>query len=107
MPQSTVRPAPSSDHIYTEECGRFDECAAYTGAYGGHVLQIEYPDSLAQAGMSFAQVRADQARGALRILRDRELDAAGARAPLRELLSHIGRPVPGVGGAGTDTVEAR
>lgn len=68
------------DFAVTEECAAFDECAAYTEVYGDHVLQIEYPDSLAEAGLEFSEV-CDQAAGAdrapLTILRDRDLFAAG------------------------------
>jgi hypothetical protein len=65
------------DFAVTEECGRFDECAAYTGVYGDHVLQIEYPDSLEEAGMSFDDVCALPERAPLTILRDRDLVAQG------------------------------
>ncbi|WP_152354497.1 endo alpha-1,4 polygalactosaminidase [Brachybacterium subflavum] len=65
------------DFAVTEECGRFDECAAYTGVYGDHVLQIEYPDSLEEAGMSFDDVCALPERASLTILRDRDLVAQG------------------------------
>lgn len=65
------------DLAVTEECGRYDECSAYTDVYGEHVLQIEYPDSLAEAGMSFAEVCADPDRAPLTILRDVELVASG------------------------------
>ncbi|MEZ4402514.1 MAG: endo alpha-1,4 polygalactosaminidase [Kofleriaceae bacterium] len=31
-----------TDFVVTEECSRFQECDVYTGAYGDHVLAIEY-----------------------------------------------------------------
>ncbi|WP_422114787.1 endo alpha-1,4 polygalactosaminidase [Brachybacterium sp. UNK5269] len=65
------------DFAITEECGAYDECAAFTDVYGQHVLQIEYPDSLAAAGRSFAQVCALPDRAPLTILRDRALVAEG------------------------------
>lgn len=65
------------DLAVTEECGRYDECSAHTDVYGEHVLQIEYPPSLAEAGMSFAEVCADPDRAPLTILRDVELVASG------------------------------
>ncbi len=61
------------DFAVVEECGAYDECAAYTDVYGPHVLQIEYPDSLADAGVTFADVCALPDRAPLTILRDREL----------------------------------
>nr|WP_246322145.1 endo alpha-1,4 polygalactosaminidase [Nocardioides panzhihuensis] len=61
------------DFAVVEECGAYSECAAYTDVYGGHVLQIEYPDSLAEADLSFTDVCADPARAPLTILRDRDL----------------------------------
>ncbi|WP_256206665.1 endo alpha-1,4 polygalactosaminidase [Nocardioides luteus] len=61
------------DFAVVEECGTYSECAAYTDVYGPHVLQIEYPDSLAEASLSFADVCADPDRSPLTILRDRDL----------------------------------
>ncbi|MFE3997698.1 endo alpha-1,4 polygalactosaminidase [Nocardioides sp. YIM B13467] len=61
------------DFAVVEECGAYSECAAYTDVYGSHVLQIEYPDSLAEADLPFADVCADPARAPLTILRDRDL----------------------------------
>ena len=68
------------DFAVVEECGVYSECAAYTDVYGPHVLQIEYPDSLAEADMSFADVCADPARAPLTILRDRDLVAPSSDA---------------------------
>lgn len=61
------------DFAVVEECGAYAECAAYTDVYGPHVLQIEYPDSLAEAGHSFDAVCTDPHRAPLTILRDRDL----------------------------------
>lgn len=61
------------DFAVVEECGAYSECAAYTDIYGPHVLQIEYPDSLVDAGLSFEAVCADPTRAPLTILRDRDL----------------------------------
>lgn len=72
------------DLAVTEECGRYDECSAYTDVYGEHVLQIEYRDSLEEAGMSFADVCADPDRAPLTILRDVELVASGEPGYLYE-----------------------
>lgn len=66
------------DFAITEECGRYDECAAFTDVYGEHVLQIEYPDSLVEAGLTFEEVCASPDRAPLTILRDRDLVAADA-----------------------------
>ncbi|EFG46474.1 hypothetical protein HMPREF0183_2196 [Brevibacterium mcbrellneri ATCC 49030] len=67
------------DFAVTEECGSYDECDAYTSVYGPHVLEIEYPDSLEEAGMTFADVCALPDRAPLTILRDRALVARGAK----------------------------
>lgn len=61
------------DFAVVEECGAYAECTAYTDVYGPHVLQIEYPDSLAEAGVTFATVCADPDRAPLTLLRDRDL----------------------------------
>ena len=63
------------DFAVTEECAVWDECAAYTDAYGDHVLQVEYPDALADAGLTFADVCARDDRAPLTIVRDRDLVA--------------------------------
>lgn len=65
------------DFAVTEECAVWDECAAYTDVYGDHVLQIEYPDALADAGMTFDDVCALDDRAPLTILRDRDLVPTG------------------------------
>ena len=65
------------DFAVTEECGAWDECAAYTEVYGDHVLQIEYPDSLADRSATFEEVCGQPDRSPLTILRDRDLVAAG------------------------------
>ncbi|MFJ2759308.1 endo alpha-1,4 polygalactosaminidase [Nocardioides sp. NPDC087217] len=61
--------------VVVEECGAYAECAAYTDVYGSRVLQIEYPDSLAETDLTFAGVCADPARAPLTLLRDRDLVA--------------------------------
>ena len=63
------------DFAVTEECAAYDECAAYTGPYGPHVLQIEYVDNLPAP---FAAVCAAPDRAPLTILRDRDLVPPGA-----------------------------
>ncbi|MCK9794330.1 endo alpha-1,4 polygalactosaminidase [Isoptericola sp. 4D.3] len=65
------------DLAVTEECAAWDECDAYTDVYGDHVLQVEYLDSLADAGLTFDDVCARDDRAPLTILRDRDLVAAG------------------------------
>lgn len=65
------------DFAITEECGVWEECAAYTGVYGDHVLQIEYPEALKEAEMTFGDVCELTDRAPLTILRDVELVAAG------------------------------
>lgn len=67
------------DFAVAEECVAFDECAAYTEIYGDRVLGIEYPDTLAEAGLDFADACTVRDRPPLMILRDRDLVAAGDR----------------------------
>ncbi|WP_426309990.1 endo alpha-1,4 polygalactosaminidase [Cellulosimicrobium sp. E-16] len=61
------------DFAVTEECAVFDECSAYTDAYGDHVLQVEYPDALDDAGLTFDDVCALDDPAPLTVLRDRDL----------------------------------
>lgn len=65
------------DLAVTEECAAWDECAAYTAVYGERVLQVEYPDALEEAGLTFDDVCALDDRAPLTALRDRDLVAAG------------------------------
>lgn len=74
---STAHDELGFDFAVTEECAAFGECARYAAVYGAHVLQIEYPDALADAAIDFAAVCADPARAPLTILRDRALVSAG------------------------------
>ncbi|MDQ8047364.1 MAG: endo alpha-1,4 polygalactosaminidase, partial [Patulibacter sp.] len=53
-----------------EECVEYQECSAYTKAYGGHVIDVEYSDN---TGRSWSSVCADDDRPAMTILRDRDL----------------------------------
>ncbi|MFD6176379.1 MULTISPECIES: endo alpha-1,4 polygalactosaminidase [unclassified Isoptericola] len=66
------------DLAVTEECAVWSECAAYTDVYGDHVLQVEYPDALEAAGLTFDEVCTLEDRAPLTVLRDRDLVAAGA-----------------------------
>nr|WP_221208579.1 endo alpha-1,4 polygalactosaminidase [Nocardioides albus] len=63
------------DFAVVEECAAYSECATYTDVYGDHVLQIEYPDTLGETGISFANVCDTPDRAPLTILRDRDLVA--------------------------------
>ncbi|MEU0312587.1 endo alpha-1,4 polygalactosaminidase [Nocardioides sp. NPDC006273] len=72
------------DFAVVEECGAYSECAAYTDVYGDHVLQIEYPDSLTDADIAFADVCIDPERAPLTILRDRDLVGQDDPAYLHE-----------------------
>lgn len=67
--------APLFDFAIVEECAVFDECQDFAAAYGDHVLQVEYPDALDEAGISFAEVCAAPDLAPLTILRDRDLTA--------------------------------
>ncbi|TQL66220.1 endo-alpha-1,4-polygalactosaminidase (GH114 family) [Nocardioides albertanoniae] len=68
------------DFAVVEECGAYAECSSFTDVYGSHVLQVEYPDSLDDAGLSFSDVCADPARAPLTVLRDRDLVGQGDAA---------------------------
>ncbi len=63
-----------TDFVVSEECNRYDECDVYIGAYGTHVLMIEYRMQDFTAGCS--------AYGSAYsiVLRDRNLVPAGAGA---------------------------
>lgn len=67
----------SFDFAVTEECVAFDECDRFTSVYGDRVLAIEYPDTLVEAGLDFADACTVPDRPPLMILRDRDLVAAG------------------------------
>ncbi|MFV0375479.1 endo alpha-1,4 polygalactosaminidase [Microbacterium sp.] len=58
------------DFVVAEECGAYDECSAYTDAYGAAVLAIEYTDNLPRP---FAALCADPAQPPTTTLRDRDL----------------------------------
>ncbi|MCU4297239.1 hypothetical protein D3I60_09115 [Brevibacterium permense] len=64
------------DFAVTEECAVYDECDRFTSVYGDRVLAIEYPDTLAEAGLDFADACTVPDRPPLMILRDRDLVAA-------------------------------
>ncbi|MFV0532376.1 MAG: endo alpha-1,4 polygalactosaminidase [Cumulibacter sp.] len=66
------------DFATTEECAVFAECGLYAAAYGPHVLQIEYSDTLEEAGIDFSDVCALTDRSPLTILRDGDLVPRGA-----------------------------
>ena len=68
------------DFAVVEECGAYAECSSFTDVYGSHVLQVEYPDSLTEASLSFSDVCADPARAPLTIIRDRDLVGQGDAA---------------------------
>ena len=65
------------DFAVAEECAVWDECGAYRDVYGEHVLQIEYPDALFEAGLTFDNACDAGDRAPLTIQRDRDLVAAG------------------------------
>lgn len=75
---ATARDRLGFDFAVTEECAVWDECAAYTDVYGAHVLQVEYPEALTGAGLTFVDVCARPDRAPLTVLRDRDLVPAGA-----------------------------
>ncbi|WP_335938873.1 endo alpha-1,4 polygalactosaminidase [Streptomyces sp. PTD5-9] len=58
------------DFVVAEECVEYQECDAYTKAYGRHVIDIEYSDG---TGRKWSSVCALKNRPAMTILRDRDL----------------------------------
>jgi len=58
------------DFVVAEECVHYQECSAYTKAYGAHVLDVEYSDN---TGRSWSSVCRERDRPAMTILRDRDL----------------------------------
>ncbi|KAB2895726.1 MAG: endo alpha-1,4 polygalactosaminidase, partial [Kofleriaceae bacterium] len=61
----------ATDFVVAEECNRYDECDVYTGAYGDHVIVIEYRQADFDAGCSgFPDLSI--------VLRDRDLVTQGA-----------------------------
>ncbi|WP_150242937.1 endo alpha-1,4 polygalactosaminidase [Nocardiopsis quinghaiensis] len=69
------------DFAVAEECVAFDECGAYTDAYGEGVLAVEYPDTL---GSALAEVCGAPGTPPRTILRDRDLLIPGEAGHLRE-----------------------
>lgn len=65
------RTAMGTDFAIAEECNRYSECDVYTGAYGEHVLVIEYRRRDFDAGCSAFP-------GLSIVLRDLELVSAGS-----------------------------
>ncbi|MET4053068.1 hypothetical protein ABID81_002440 [Frigoribacterium sp. PvP054] len=61
------------DFAVTEECDRYDECAAYTDVYGGLVFDVEYTDDL-RGAVATVCARVDALDPApSTIVRDRDL----------------------------------
>ena len=75
------------DFAITESCAVYDECSSYRDTYGPHVLQIEYDDELAEAGMTFEDVCSLPSRAPLTILRDHDLVPFGSPSYLYERCS--------------------
>ncbi|MCJ1712796.1 endo alpha-1,4 polygalactosaminidase [Curtobacterium sp. VKM Ac-2922] len=71
---STGRRDAGFDFVIAEECVTYDECGAYTKAYGDRVIDVEYTDDTDGA---WSAVCARKDRPAMTILRDRELVARG------------------------------
>ncbi len=62
------------DFVVAEECFVYQECGAYTKAYGKRVIDIEYTDN---SKRPWSSVCASTKRPAMTILRDRDLVPAG------------------------------
>ncbi len=58
------------DFAIAQECAAYNECTAYTDAYGDAVIDIEYANTLPR---SFAEMCEDTASPRAMILRDRDL----------------------------------
>ena len=65
------------DFVVAEECVEYQECSAYTKAYGKHVIDVEYSDN---TDRSWSSVCAMDDRPAMTILRDRDLVTPSHRA---------------------------
>ena len=79
------------DFVVTESCAAWNECASYADVYGAQVLQIEYPEALGAADLSFAEVCAREDRAPLTILRDRNLAPFGTDGYRYEQCAVTGR----------------
>ncbi|MFE9093394.1 endo alpha-1,4 polygalactosaminidase [Streptomyces sp. NPDC007264] len=66
------------DFAITEECGRYDECGAYTDAFGDHVIDIEY------SGEGMARACARWGRTLSIVRRDLAVSPAGSGGHLRK-----------------------
>lgn len=63
------------DFAIAEECQAYDECGSYTGAYGAHVIEIEYTDN---GGLrTFERACALRGRRISIVYRDRNVTPAG------------------------------
>lgn len=65
------------DFAVTEECDRFDECAAYSDVYGGLVFDIEYADDLRDTLAAACERAAASDPPLSMIVRDRDLVPSG------------------------------
>jgi hypothetical protein len=63
------------DFAIAEECNAYDECGAYTGAYGRRVYEIEYPDNGGMA--NYDQACAARGSRISIIYRDRDVVPGG------------------------------
>jgi hypothetical protein len=66
-----------TDFAVAEECAAYDECDAYTGAYGSHVLVVEYTRAAFQNACSMNPQLSI-------VLRDRDLVTPGQSGYVRE-----------------------
>lgn len=65
------------DFAVAEECQVYSECAAYTKAYGAHVIEIEYTDNGRKAYRTACAARSGQISI---LLRDRDVTPVGSKA---------------------------
>lgn len=71
---AALRERAGFDFAVVEECGAYEECAAFTDVYGDAVVDIEYSDELPR---TFAEMCADDESPASMVLRDRDLVTPG------------------------------
>lgn len=69
-----ARRQPGFDFVVAEECETFDECGAYTGAYGRRVIEIEYTDN---GRAAFARACRERGGKISILLRDRDVARRG------------------------------
>ena len=76
---ASLKKSAGFDFAVAESCGAYNECDFYTKAYGSQVIDIEYPEGLRDAGVTFAKVCKAQGTPKWMVLRDRDLTTPGSK----------------------------